>query len=255
MEYKFLKIESKPNRLDLVLNNPPVNILTGGVMTELIAALRAAADDRSIRAVVLRSEGKAWSAGADVTEHLPGKFEAMLDVFGELCELTRTFPVPTVAAVDGLCLGGGCELALMCDFALASSRAKFGQPEIKVGVFPPEACAHFATKVGWANAMEVILTGDVFGAEESLGLGLAARVYPVESFTEEVDRFVARLTANSGSVLRTAKKAALEGMRLSPELAAQESDRIYRRELMATADAVEGLQAFVEKRTPVWSNR
>jgi cyclohexa-1,5-dienecarbonyl-CoA hydratase len=254
MNYQYIKTESKPHRLDIILNNPPVNILTGAVMKELIAVLKHTTADHSIRVLVIRGEGKAWSAGADVSEHLPGKFEEMLDVFGELCELVRTYPIPTIAAVDGLCLGGGCELAMMCDFIIASTRAKFGQPEIKVGVFPPAACAHFVMKIGWQNAMQVILTGDAFDADTALRLRMATKVAPVELFAAELDAFAGRLTVNSGSVLRIVKKAALEGMRLSPEMAAQESDRIYRQELMATEDAVEGLQAFVEKRTPIWTD-
>ncbi|MBM3327867.1 MAG: enoyl-CoA hydratase/isomerase family protein [Calditrichaeota bacterium] len=254
MDSHYIKIDPDDHRLDIILSHPPVNILTGAVMKEMIRVLQDASSDPHLRAVVIRSEGKAWSAGADVSEHLPGQFEPMLDTFGELCELVRTYPVPTVAAVDGLCLGGGCELALMCDFVLASERAKFGQPEIKVGVFPPAACAHFAMKMGWQNAMEVILTGDVFSAEDAAKMKLATKVFPVDRFSDEVDRFVDRIICNSGVVLRVAKRAALEGMRLSPEMAAQESDRIYRQELMTMADAVEGLNAFMEKREPNWKD-
>jgi cyclohexa-1,5-dienecarbonyl-CoA hydratase len=255
MSYQFINLEPKLHRLDVSLNNPPVNILNGAVIRELSDALRQISTDRSVRVVVMKGAGKAWSAGADVGEHLPGKFDEMLDLFGDLCELVRTYPVPTIAAVDGLCLGGGCELALMCDFVIASTRARFGQPEIKVGVFPPVAAAHFVMKIGWQNAMQVILTGDTFDAESAARLELVTKVVPVESFEADVDAFAARLSANSGAVLRAAKKACLEGMRLSPEMAAQEADRIYRKELMATEDAVEGLTAFLEKRTPNWLDR
>jgi len=255
MDCKYLIIEQKPHRLDITLNHPPVNILTGAVMWELTAALDAAAGNETLRAVVIKGEGKAWSAGADVSEHLPGKFEEMLDVFCGLCEKIRTFPIPTIAAVDGLCLGGGCEVALMCDFVLASARAKFGQPEIKVGVFPPAACAHFASKIGWQNAMQVILTGEVFPAEEAVKLEMATRLFPIESFNAEVDAFASRLTSNSAAVLRAAKRAALVGISRAPEAASTEVDRMYRCELMETADAVEGLKAFLEKRPVEWKDK
>ncbi len=254
MGYRFIKVEAGHHRLDVIISNPPVNILTGAVMGELIDALKTAADDKSIRAVVLRGEGKAWSAGADVSEHLPDKFEAMLDVFGELCELVRTYPIPTVAAVDGSCLGGGCEVAAMCDFIIASQRAKFGQPEIKVGVLPPAACAHFARKYGLGAALEIILTGDVFDAESSCELGLVTRIVPVDGFDAAVDEFVAKLTGSSGEVLRLTKRAALEGLERRSEEAAEKVDEIYRKELMTTRDAVEGLKAFLEKRQTEWKD-
>ena len=255
MGYRFIKVEAGPHRLDVTISNPPVNILTGEVMKELIEALKGASGDKSCRAVVLKGEGKAWSAGADVGEHMPDKFEAMLDVFGELCELVRTHPIPTVAAVDGLCLGGGCEVAGLCDFVIASERAKFGQPEIKVGVLPPAACAHFARKFGLGNALEIVLTGDVFDAETSRRMGLVTRVVPVDGFDAAVDEFVARLTGNSGVVLRLTKRAALEGLELKSEDAAKRVDDIYRRELMSTRDAVEGLKAFLDKRQAEWKDK
>ncbi len=254
MEYKYLKTNRLPNRLDLVLNNPPVNILTGAVMKELIAVLRESELDRTLHVVVIKGEGKAWSAGADVAEHLPGKFDEMLDVFGELCELIRTFSITTIAAVDGQCLGGGCEVAALCDFIIATDRAKFGQPEIKVGVIPPAACAHFARKFGLSNALEIILTGDVFDAAASYRMGLVTRLTTVEKFTEEIDQFSARFTGASGAVLRLARKAVFKGFRRVPKEAAKVVDQIYRVELMKTHDAVEGLNAFVEKRKAIWKD-
>jgi cyclohexa-1,5-dienecarbonyl-CoA hydratase len=211
-------------------------------------------NDKNYRVVVLKGEGKAWSAGADVSEHLPGKFSEMLEIFGELCELLRTYQIPTVAAVNGLCLGGGCEVAAMCDFIIASDKAKFGQPEIKVGVFPPAACAHFARKYGLNNALEIILTGDVFDAETAKKLGLVSIIVPVAGFADEVDRFVARIANNSRAVLRLAKRAALRGMELEPREAARKVEEIYRDQLMSTKDAVEGLNAFLEKRAAEWKD-
>ncbi|MBM3327191.1 MAG: enoyl-CoA hydratase/isomerase family protein [Calditrichaeota bacterium] len=255
MEYNLIKIVSLPHRQDIILNNPPVNILTGALMTELLAALQVASADRALRVVVLRSEGKAWSAGADVGEHLPDKFEAMLDVFGKLCETVRTFPVPTIAAVDGLCLGGGCELACMCDFLIASEKAKFGQPEIKVGVLPPVAASHFGLKYGFSRALEIVLTGDIYSAQDAGRLGLVNQLVPAEGLAEAVDNYAAKFTALSAVVLRTAKAAALTGLDYSGKYVLQVVDDIYRRQLMAASDAVEGLNAFLEKRPPNWKDR
>lgn len=254
MEYKFIEIKAVDHRLDIIIDNPPVNILTGAVMKEMIDVLNYSANVKAYRVVVLKGEGKAWSAGADVGEHLPGKYEEMLEVFGELCELVRTYPVPTIAVVDGLCLGGGCEVAAMCDFIIATDRAKFGQPEIKVGVLPPVACAHFPRKYGWGNALEIILTGDVYSAQDAHKLGLVRKVVSVEEFNDAVDAYAAKFTSNSGAVLRIAKQAAIAGLDITPKEAADTVDDIYRNRLMKTHDAVEGLQAFLGKRKPDWKD-
>lgn len=254
MEYKYIKLNSTPHRLDITIDHPPVNILSGAVLTELSQVLEAAEQDQSLRAVVLWGAGKAWSAGADVSEHLPGQFEQMLDVFGGLCEQLRTFPRPTIAAVDGMCLGGGCEVACMCDFVLASERAKFGQPEINVGVLPPVACSWFPAKFGLSSALEIVLTGDVFNAEDSLRLGLVSKILPVAGFAEAIDDFVNRLLRQSGLILEITKAATLKGFETFARAATDEVDQIYRYRLMNTTDAVEGLTAFLEKRKPDWKD-
>lgn len=251
----FIKTKLNDHRLDIIIDNPPVNILTGAVMQEMIEVLKTAKEDSSLRVVVIKGEGKAWSAGADVSEHLPGKFEEMLDVFGELCELLRRYPVPTIAAVGGMCLGGGCEVAAMCDFIIATKKALFGQPEIKVGVLPPAACAHFARKIGYANALEIVASGDTYSADDAKDMGLVHKVTLVKDFDSTVDEFAEKFTGNSGAVLRLTKKAVLKGMKKKPSDAMKKADKIYRDKLMKTEDAVEGLNAFLEKRKPEWNDR
>jgi len=254
LEYKYITLDTTDNRLDITLKNPPVNIFTGAMMTELSEVLNDALKMDHLRAVVLKSTGKAWSAGADVSEHLPDSFAEMLRVFGSLCNQLFHFPLPTIAAVDGLCLGGGFEIAAMCDFIISSERSYFGQPEIKVGVFPPIACAHFVKRAGLSNTLEIVLTGDAFKAETMMRMELVHKVVPVESFAQDVDDFVGRLTCNSGTVLRLTKQAALDSLDLIPKDAVRQAIKIYAGDLMKTEDAVEGLNAFLEKRKANWTD-
>lgn len=255
MAHKFIKTEAKGHRLDITIDNPPVNIMTGAVMLELIEVLKDSQNNSDFRVVVFKGEGKAWSAGADVGEHLPESFEQMLDVFGELCELIRTFPIPTIAAVGGVCLGGGCEVAGMCDFIVASGRAKFGQPEIKVGVFPPVALAHFVNKLGYSSALELILSGDIYTAEDSFRMGLVSKLSTENSLDEDVDTLANRFVNNSRSIMELSKSAALLSLAHTPKESARLIDEMYRYKLMETEDAVEGLTAFLEKRPPEWKDR
>ncbi len=255
MEKKFIKTEALEHRLDIKIDNPPVNIMTGAVMQELIDVLKDAKSNTNIRIIVFKGQGKAWSAGADVGEHLPENFEKMLDVFGELCELIRTFPVLTIAAVGGVCLGGGCEVAGMCDFIVASERAKFGQPEIKVGVFPPVALAHFVTKIGYSSTLELVLSGDIYSAEDSFKMGLVSKLSTEKSLDDDVDALAARFTNNSRAVMELSKSAALLSLAHSPKESATLIDELYRFKLMETEDAIEGLNAFLEKRLPQWKDK
>lgn len=255
MEHKFIKTEAKDHRLDITIDNPPVNIMTGAVMLELIDVLKDAQNNTDFRVVVIKGAGKAWSAGADVGEHLPENFEKMLDVFGELCEMIRTFPIPTIAAVGGACLGGGCEVAGMCDFIVASERAKFGQPEIKVGVFPPVALAHFVSKLGYSSALELILSGDIYSAEDSYRMGLVSKLATEKSLDEDVDALAGRFLKNSRAVMELSKSAALLSLAHTPKESAKLVDEIYRKKLMVTEDAIEGLTAFLEKRLPQWKDK
>ncbi|MFN3821873.1 MAG: enoyl-CoA hydratase/isomerase family protein [bacterium] len=248
-------IEKRPYRWDITLNRPPLNILTSHLMEELIEKLKEIDKDNDVKLIVIWGNENAWSAGADVKEHLPGKFEEMLRVFSELCEKVRTLPTITIAAVDGLCLGGGCELAAMCDLVIATERARFGQPEVKVGVFPPIACAIYPSRLGWSNALYLLATGETISAQEANKMGLVFEVVSSAALHSEIDRLSELFNSLSAEVLRLTKRAAVRSLDLAPSLAVEEALQIYQKVLMSTRDAGEGLQAFLEKRKPVWQNR
>jgi cyclohexa-1,5-dienecarbonyl-CoA hydratase len=179
----------------------------------------------------------------------------MVEVFHRIFRQMWSLDIPILAAVNGAALGGGCELVTFCDMIIASEKATFGQPEIQVGVYPPVAVVTFPRLMPHMKALELLLTGAVIDAWEAERLGMVNRVVPVDGFDEEVSSFVGKLTALSGVVLRLTKRATLQGLPLSFEDALDLSEELYLQRLMKTEDATEGLQAFMEKRKPVWKDR
>jgi cyclohexa-1,5-dienecarbonyl-CoA hydratase len=190
-----------------------------------------------------------------VKDHTPDRVDEMVEVFHRIFRLMWSLEIPTVAAVNGAALGGGCELVTFCDMVVASERATFGQPEIQVGVYPPVAVVMFPRLMPYMKAMELLLTGGVVDAREAERLGIVNKVVPEESFEAEVARFLEKLTSLSSVVLRLTKRATLQGLNLSFEKALALSEELYLNQLMGTEDAVEGLQAFMEKRKPVWKGK
>jgi cyclohexa-1,5-dienecarbonyl-CoA hydratase len=158
----------------------------------------------------------------------------------------------TIAAVGGAALGGGAELATFCDVVVAGEQATFGQPEIKVGVFPPVAALHYPRRIGVARTLGLLLSGDVLSAAEALRIGLVDRVVPTDRLAEAVEAQVARFRAHSAAVLQLTKRLVLEAQGLDFDVALPMLEDAYRYELMTLVDAEEGLRAFAEKRLPVW---
>jgi cyclohexa-1,5-dienecarbonyl-CoA hydratase len=239
----------------LTLVRPPLNVLTIPMMDDLNAALDEAAGRPAIKALLLEAEGKAFSAGVDVEDHMGDRVKPMLEAFHGIFRRLHALDCPTVAAVQGAALGGGAELATFCDLVVASENATIGQPEIRVGVFPPIAALHYPVRVGQPRALQLLLSGQVIGAAEALRIGLVDRVAPPDKLAEMVETEVARFTAQSAAVLRLTKRAVREASGASFELALSRLEDFYQHELMATEDAHEGLKAFAEKRPPVWRDR
>lgn len=233
----------------LHLSWPPLNILTRAALGELRAALAAAAADATLRVLMLTAEGRHFSAGADVREHLPPDHEALIPEFLDTVAAVAEFPVPVIAAVRGRCLGGGFEVVQAADLIVAGEGASFGQPEIVLGVLAPAACVLLPRIAGAQGAAEIVYTGDPIPAPEALRLGLVIRVVPDGEVEDAAAALARRIARHSAAALRLARRA----LRAGPDFAGVAA--LYRDELMATADAVEGLRAFVEKRDPVWSHR
>ena len=237
----------------IVLDRPPLNVLDIATLAALDGILTDLSGDPTVKVVALTGSGKAFCAGVDVADHAKGRVEHMLDLFHGAIRRLVSLDVPTVALVHGAALGGGSELALACDIVLARSDLKLGQPEIRLGVFPPVAAALLPRLVGRQRALELVLSGRQLDAEEAKRLGLVSHVYPVERFDEETRGYLAGLTALSGSALRLAKRAVTVGLDQPFEAALERAEALYMDDLLATHDAHEGIAAFLAKRAPVWA--
>jgi len=221
-------------------------------MHNALARVHSASD---VKVLVIDHQGKAFSAGVSINDHTPDRVGEMIEKFHGMFRLLDTLAVPTLPLVDGMALGGGCELAVFCDMVIASDRATFGQPEIKVGVFPPVAAVVFPHLIGRNRALELLLTGDVIEAAEAKAIGLINHVHPVQGFREKTDEFINKLTLLSGSVLKMTKRAVDRGLYTSVNEGIKAVEELYLGELMQTEDVHEGLNAFLEKRKPIWKNK
>lgn len=253
--FKFIATEVTEGVARIVLNRPPLNWMNIEMMEEINEALRSFQGIEALKLIVFRAEGKAFSVGVEVADHMGDKAQKMMDAFHGMFRLMDSAGLPTISLVNGSALGGGCELATYCDMVLASERARFGQPEIQVGVFPPIAALAFPRIMGRKKAFELILSGETISAKEALEIGLVNRVFPVEKFDEEADSFISKLAALSPVVLRMAKRAIVLGWDTGAEEGLRRIEKVYMEELMSTEDANEGLIAFLEKRKPVWKGR
>ncbi len=238
----------------VTLNRPPLNILRLEMIRELDGVLRTIAEQPLLKATVLAATGKAFCAGVDVADHGPDRVEPMIREFGQLFTRLRILPMPTIAVVQGAALGGGCELAVACDQVLAAESAKFGQPEIKLGVFPPIAAALFPQLIGYQQTARLLFSGETINAAEAARLGLVTYLAADDDLQATLERLLAQFRNMSAAALRMTKCAILYGSDLGVA-ALLDIEDLYLRDLMDTADAQEGLNAFLEKRQPTWSNR
>jgi cyclohexa-1,5-dienecarbonyl-CoA hydratase len=252
---QFIRYTEDEQVARVELDRAPLNILTLEMLEELNAAIEAAAAHPALKALVLSGAGKAFCAGVAIEDHVGARATVMLDAFHNVFRRLRALDCVTIAAVQGAALGGGAELATFCDVVVAAEGATLGQPEIKVGVFPPIAALHYPARVGLARAMRLILSGDTITAAEAFRIGLVDRVVSADHLAAAVESEVARYRALSAAVLRLAKRAVRDAHGLAFDEALSTLEEIYHHELMTTADAEEGLRAFIEKRRPVWKDR
>ncbi|HVT02074.1 MAG TPA: enoyl-CoA hydratase/isomerase family protein [Thermoanaerobaculia bacterium] len=246
-----VRFEESGSICRIALNDPPLNILDIAMLTELRDALGSVSWDCSLLIISAAGE-KAFSAGASVQDHLGDRIETMLSTFHDCFRMLDKLEAITVALARGVALGGGCELALACDLVLASDRAKFGQPEIKLGVFPPVAAYQLSRQLSPRKGLELLLTGDSIDAATAAALGIVNAVFPFDEFDSASEEWLTRLQRQSPSSLRHAKKAFRLGREDDFDSRLARIERLYLDDLMTTADATEGLNAFLQKRKPEW---
>ncbi len=250
-----LRVEDHSSVARISLRNPPLNVIDIPMMQELAQTLAELEARPDISVVVLSGDGKGFSAGVDVAAHTPGKVEEMLIKFHAVVRALVATKKVTIAAVHGHCLGGGAELAMVCDIVYTAASAEWGFPEIKLGCYPPVACTALAALVGQKRASELILTGRTITGIEAAEIGLANHAVPDEELLAAVENTVQELLRLSPAALAVTKKAvyAWDAMHFDKGLA--RAEKIYLEELMKTSDAQEGLRAFMEKRQPRWMGK
>lgn len=254
MPYELILTEIRGQVGLLTLNRPQaLNALNHQLMRELMDALVAFEENDAVGAMVITGNAKAFAAGADIKEMADQSLQQMMDrdhvaVFGRI----RTIQKPVIAAVSGWALGAGCEVALSCDMIVASESARFGQPEITIGVIPGAGGTQRLTRaVGKAIAMEMILNNRTLTAQEACQFGMVNRVVPVETYLEEALKLAGEIAARAPLACRAAKKMINQAFEVSlSEGLAEEKQEFYN--LFASQDQKEGMQAFIEKRTPEW---
>jgi cyclohexa-1,5-dienecarbonyl-CoA hydratase len=250
--FEFLKLDKTNGQATVWLNRPPLNVFNIAMMKEVIQVLTEIRTDSATRLLLIRGSGRCFSAGMDVGDHLPGRVHEMFDTMHQMMLRIAQLEIPTIALIHGSAMGGGLEFAVAADFVYSAEGCKIGQPEIKLGVFPPFAIAYFPQLIGMRNALDLILTGRTITAEEAVRMGLINEVFPPDEIESRTEQVCSNLLNLSRAGLAFTKKALYQDGAFDRLRAAEE---IYLNELMKTEDAVEGLKAFLEKREPQWRHK
>lgn len=247
-----LNVERRDDICELRLSAPPGNVIDREMCETMAAAIREQAADRHLKAFLFRADGKHFSYGASVPQHVAGEVEKFLPAFHGVFTALVEAGVPTIAAVQGLCLGGAFELVAFCNLVVAEETAAFAVPEVTLGVMPPAACVILPFKLDGAVAEDLILTGRKIGAAEC---ELVSRLCKPGELDAAVDALLnEQIRPLSAAALRMNVKAACQPLHEAVRERLFKVERLYLDELMATRDANEGIRAFLEKRKPVWED-
>ena len=254
MSHEHVHLTFDQSVATLTLERPPLNVLNIDMMEQVNASLLSLRDRSDLKVLLLRGSREAFSAGIDMKEHTRAKVGRLIQVFHRIFETMRLLDVIAVAAVEGVALGGGFQLAIGCNIVVASKSARFAVPEINHGLFPPQACVVLPRAAPRRKAMEWILLGEEIPADELMSYGLVNRVFPDDTFDDHLSEFIGKLTAKSGPVLQLAKRAQVDSYYSGYEEALYKAENLYLRDLMSLDDSLEGVEAFLAKREPKWQD-
>jgi cyclohexa-1,5-dienecarbonyl-CoA hydratase len=239
----------------LKLINPPLNIIDLPMARELHAAITKIESRPDITVILFEGDARAFSAGVDIKAHLPEQIREVLTSFHGVIKAIVGSRKVTIACVQGKCLGGGAELAAVCDLVYTARDAAWGFPEIKLGCYPPVACVALPALVGQKRASELILTGRQISGDETVAMGLANRAVGAEELGVLVEEALVRLRQLSPAALRHTKKALYAWDAIHFDKGLARAEQIYLEELVSTSDAREGIIAFLDKRPPKWTGK
>ena len=254
-QFEFIKFRIDKSAARMTLNRPEHNLLNEAMLRETADGIAFAGDREDAKVIVIDSACKVFSGGIDIGEYTSQRVFQMLDAFHAAFSGMLDVGKPVICVVNGPAIGGGAELAAFGDLVIATPKARFAQPEITIGVFPPLAATILPYLVGPKTALEIILTGEPLTAERALELRMVNRLVPEAQLERTVEDLVSRISAHSAPVLTMAKKAVLGGMGLSLRDGLKQSMDIFLNQLYRLEDSQEGLRALVEKRKPNWKNR
>lgn len=254
-EMTFLKFEKTDGVARITFTRPKHNVFNIEMMNELNSLLDTLISDDTLKCVVFFGDGPSWCAGVEVGDHKPEMVDEMVAVFNGIFERINKLDVPTIAAVHGLCVGGGMEIAIACDIVMASEKAKFGQPEIKLGFFPPYAVIRLPELIGPAKTIEVCTSGKTYTANDAQLLGFVGHVIGDDRFAEGVEKMIREITYSSPLIIRLNKRAVKQSLGQGFDDAVETASDYFLNTMMKTEDTLEGIASFDEKRKPVWKNR
>jgi cyclohexa-1,5-dienecarbonyl-CoA hydratase len=254
-DFKFIRYKQEDEVVRLTLNRPEHNLLHEAMLREIAAAFEHLANLSDVKLVVLDSACRIFSGGIDLGEYTRPRVFSVLDAFETAFLAMLATSKPLLVVVNGPAVGGGSELASLGDIVIATPRAKFAQPEVTIGVFPPFAATVLPHLIGAKRALEMVLTGEAISAARAMELGLVNHVVPEAELAATVKALIKKITAQSGPVLSMAKRAVLEGMGLPLRDSLRHAIQIFLNELYGLEDSQEGVRAIVEQRKPLWKNK
>jgi cyclohexa-1,5-dienecarbonyl-CoA hydratase len=255
MADKTIIIEKANGIATITFARPKHNVFNIDMMNLFCDTLEDLSNDSEIKCLVIKGQGPSWCAGVDVGDHKPEMADQMIATFNRSLLLLGALDMPTVAAVHGACLGGGMEYAIACDLIIAGERAKFGQPEVRLGFLPPYAAIRLPQLVGPAKAIEICCSGKVYSADTAKSMGFVSQTVPDDQFNAAVDDWIEDIRASSPLILRLNKQAVTQHLGMKTPDALQSVGNLFLNTLMQTEDTLEGIASFYEKRKPIWKNK